>query len=93
MMQAKGPIVVNMKGDLWFGLEEFSTQGLDVYDFDPSIEGEFLHYLSICIRVCLCLGRCCFLSFYPYLSIYLYLYVSIYLVLSINLSICVCLNP
>jgi hypothetical protein len=40
MMQAKGPIVVNMKGDLWFGLEEFSTQGLDVYDFDPSIEGE-----------------------------------------------------
>jgi hypothetical protein len=40
MMEVKDPIVVNMKGELSFGLEEFSTQGLDVYDFDPSIEGE-----------------------------------------------------
>ncbi len=32
------PIVVDMAGELYFGIDEYSTQGLDVYDGDPTFE-------------------------------------------------------
>jgi hypothetical protein len=38
MQQVNHPIVVNMKGELLFNMAEYSTLGLDVYDYDPTFE-------------------------------------------------------
>jgi hypothetical protein len=38
MHEVSHPIGINMKGELHFDMEEFSTRGLDVYDCDPTFE-------------------------------------------------------
>jgi hypothetical protein len=41
MIQVQHPLVVNMKGELLFGHEGYSTLELDVYDNDPMYESKF----------------------------------------------------
>ncbi len=41
MLEEHYPIAVSMKGELVFGLEQYSTKGLDVYDYDATFECTF----------------------------------------------------
>jgi hypothetical protein len=51
MLQVHHPIVVNMRGELLFNVAEYSTLGLDVYDYDPTFECKFLAFACFYITV------------------------------------------
>ena len=53
MLQVNHPIVVTMKGELVFGIEEYSTLEMDVYDYDQTFERKstfitsYIYYLLL----------------------------------------------